>query len=83
VVAAYRSSKRFFSLLEAWKAEDLKKALKVFNLGLDMPIFVFFHLLCSPQQRRSGAVITGDWEQAWGETELLEDSDPSRRLAGI
>jgi len=71
VVAAYRRSKRFFSLLEGWKEEELKKVLKLFNLGLDMPIFVFFHLLCPPQQRRSGAVMTGDWEQVWGETEIL------------
>lgn len=75
VVAAYRRSKRFFYMLEAWKGEDLKKLLKLFSLGLDMPIFVFFHLLCPPQERRSGAVLTGDWEQVWGETEILEDPD--------
>ncbi len=79
VVAAYRRSKRFFSLLESWKEENLKKLIKLFSLGLDMPIFVFFHLLCPPQQRRSGAVMTGDWEQVWGERELLEDPD---RLTG-
>ncbi len=75
VVAVYRRSKRFFSLLKGWEEEDLKKLLKLFSLGLDMPIFVFFHLLCPPQQRRSGAVMTGDWEQVWGETELLEETD--------
>jgi hypothetical protein len=75
VVAAYRRSKRFFSLLEGWKEENFKKLIKLFSLGLDMPIFVFFHLLCPPKQRSSGAVMTGDWEQAWGETELLEDPD--------
>ncbi|MCH7804325.1 MAG: hypothetical protein IH937_09605 [Acidobacteria bacterium] len=75
VVAAYRRSKRFFSLLEGSEEEDLKKLLKLFNLGLDMPIFVFFHLLCPPQQRRSGAVMTGDWEQVWGDVELLEETD--------
>ncbi|MCH6569899.1 MAG: hypothetical protein IH794_07315 [Acidobacteria bacterium] len=75
VVAAYRRSKRFLYMLEAWKGEDLKKLLKLFSLGLDMPIFVFFHLLCPPQERRSGAVLTGDWEQAWGEVDVLEDPD--------
>ena len=76
VVAAYWRSKRFFSLLEVWKEEDLKKLIKFFSLGLDMPIFVFFHLLCPPQQRRSGAVMTGDWEQVWGEAKLLlEETD--------
>ena len=75
VVAAYRRSKRFVSLLESWKEENFKKLIKFFSLGLDMPIFVFFHLLCPPKQRISGAVMTGDWEQAWGETELLEDAD--------
>ncbi len=71
VVAAYRKSKTFFSLLEIWKEEELKKSLKLFSLGLDMPIFVFFHLLCPPKQRSSGAIMTGDWEQVWGETEIL------------
>ena len=75
VVASYRKSKTFFSLLERWKEEELKKSLNLFSLGLDMPIFVFFHLLCPPKQRRSGAVLTGDWEQVWGETEILEDPD--------
>ena len=76
MVAAYWRSKRFFSLLEVWKEEDLKKLIKFFSLGLDMPIFVFFHLLCPPQQRRSGAVMTGDWEQVWGEAKLLlEETD--------
>jgi len=76
VVSAYRRTKRFFSLLETWKEEDFKKLTKLFSLGLDMPIFVFFHLLCPSQQRRSGAVMTGDLEQVWGEAELLTaDSD--------
>lgn len=73
VVAAYRRSKRFFSLLEFWKEEELKKVLKFFSLGLDIPIFVFFHLLCPPKHRTSGAIMTGDWEQVWGERELLEE----------
>ena len=76
VVAAYRRAKLFFSLLEAWKEEELKKSLKLFRLGLDMPVFVFFHLLCPPEQRSSGAIMTGDWEQVWGEAEILTaDSD--------
>jgi hypothetical protein len=71
VVAAYRKSKLFFSLLEGWKKEELKNTLKLFSLGLDMPIFVFFHLLCPPERRSSGAIMTGDWEQVWGEADLL------------
>ena len=71
VVAAYRRAKRFFSLLEDWNDKKLKKTLKLFSLGLDIPIFVFFHLLCSLEHRSSGALMTGDWEQAWGERELL------------
>ncbi|MCZ6877914.1 MAG: hypothetical protein O7G29_07215 [Acidobacteria bacterium] len=71
VVAAYRRAKRFFSLLESWNDKKLKKTLKLFSLGLDIPIFVFFHLLCSLEHRSSGALMTGDWEQAWGERELL------------
>ena len=75
VVAAYRRVKRFFSLLEGWENKELKKTLKVFSLGLDIPIFVFFHLLCPLQHRTSGALMTGDWEQAWGERELLGEGD--------
>ncbi len=83
VVAAYRRSKRFFSLLESWKEEELKESLKLFSLGLDMPIFVFFHLLCPPKQRSSGAIMTGDWEQAWGETELFEETDNRQQTTDL
>ena len=76
VVAAYRRAKRFLTLLEHWKAGEYQKIMKAFTLGLDLPIFVFFHLLCPPEHRLSGALMTGDWEQAWGETELLEVADP-------
>jgi len=48
-----------------------------------MPIFVFFHLLCPPKQRRSGAVLTGDWEQVWGETELFEETDNRQQTTDL
>ncbi len=82
VVAAYRRAKRFFSLLEGWNDKELKKTLKVFSLGLDIPIFVFFHLLCPLEHRSSGALMTGDWEQAWGEQEMLgeEAGDRSQEI---
>jgi hypothetical protein len=71
VVSAYRRSKRFLSLLESWRSGEQSRILKAFSMGLDIPLFVFFHLLCPAGLRRSAGTMTGDWEQAWGEADLL------------
>ena len=70
VVGAYRRSKRFLELLEDWSKGEAK-VLQAFRLGMDIPVFVFFHLLCPAASRRSAALMTGEWEQSWGEAELL------------
>ena len=49
--------------------------MKAFSVGLDLPIFVFFHLLCPVELRDSGVLMTGDVEQVWGNEELLEEAD--------
>ena len=74
VVAVYRRAKRFFRILEHWKAAEHGEITKAFSGGLDLPIFVFFHLLCPTELRDSGVLMTGDIEQVWGNEELLESA---------
>ena len=75
VVAVYRRAKRFFRILEHWKAAEHGEITEAFSVGLDLPIFVFFHLLCPTQFRDSGVLMTGDTERVWGNKELLESAD--------
>ncbi|MFB3904265.1 MAG: hypothetical protein ACE15E_12515 [Acidobacteriota bacterium] len=75
VVQRYRAVKRFLALLEHWKREENTYVLKSFDLGIDLPIFVFFHLLCPPELRSSAAVLSGDLEQTWGDAHLFEEGD--------
>lgn len=70
VVSAYLRSRRFLRLLENWREGD-KDLLKNLKGGLDLPIFIFFHLLCPARLRTSGTLMSGDFEQAWGDPELL------------
>ncbi|MGH9340762.1 MAG: hypothetical protein ACRD1R_14500 [Acidobacteriota bacterium] len=71
VVTAYRKAKRFLELMGRWSVDDPEEVFKSFNLGMDMPIFVFFHLLCPSKLRRSGALMRGEMEDAWGDQGLL------------
>ena len=73
VVAAYRRAQRFLRILEHWKAGEHDPIIKAFSVGLDLPVFVFFHLLCPAQLRDSGVLMTGDVERVWGNEGLLED----------
>ncbi len=71
VVAAYRRAKRFLSLLEHWRKGEYAQLFQAFQLGMDVPVYVFFHLLCTPELRRSAVLVTGDLEEVWGDEELL------------
>ena len=77
VIAAYRKAKRFLALLEHWKSNEQTGIFKVFDLGMDIPIFVFFHLLCRSSLRRSAALMSGGLERVWGETSLLSEDSPT------
>lgn len=72
MVAAYRRVKRFFDILEYWKVGEHVRIMRAFSLGLDLPVFVFFHLLCPKELRDSGVLMTGDLERVWGNEELLK-----------
>lgn len=75
VVAAYRKVQRFFRILEHWKAGEHGRIMEAFSVGLDLPIFVFFHLLCPVELRDSGVLMTGEVEQVWGNQKLLEEAE--------
>ena len=71
VVTAYRKAKRFLALLEQWSHGQQGEVFQVFPFGMDVPIYVFFHLLCPSRLRRSAVMLTGELEEVWGEAGLL------------
>ncbi len=73
VVQTYRAVKRFLALLEHWKRDENGYVLRSFDLGIDLPIFVFFHLLCPPELKSSAAILSGEVEQTWGDLRLFEE----------
>jgi len=73
VVQTYRAAKRFLALLEHWKRDENGYVLRSFDLGIDVPIFVFFHLLCPPELKSSAAVLSGDIEQTWGDLRVFDE----------
>jgi hypothetical protein len=72
VVQAYRAVRSFLALLEHWKRDESAYVLRSFDLGMDVPIFIFFHLLCPAELKSSAAVLSGDVEQTWGDLRLFE-----------
>jgi len=73
VVQAYRAVKAFLALLQHWKRDEGEFVLRSFDLGIDLPIFVFFHLLCPPELKSSAALLGGDLEETWGDVRLFEE----------
>ncbi|HXK60209.1 MAG TPA: hypothetical protein PLP42_09990 [Acidobacteriota bacterium] len=72
VVNQYRTVRNFLDLLEHWKRNENEFVLRYFDLRMDLPVFVFFHLLCPPELRSSAALLSGDIEQSWGDVKLFE-----------
>lgn len=72
VVTAYRKAKRFLNLMEQWKQGEYQELFKAFNLGMDVPVFIVFHLLCPAKFRVSAGLLTGDLEQTWGDPSVLD-----------
>ncbi|MBI4445745.1 MAG: hypothetical protein HY645_07520 [Acidobacteria bacterium] len=81
VVAAYRKAKAFLKLLELWSKGKKKEIFEAFTLGMDVPIFVFFHLLCPVAQRSSAALLTGEIEEAWGDITLFSRGEPGTEIS--
>jgi len=74
VIQTYRATRRFLALLEHWKRDENGYVLRSFDLGIDLPIFAFFHLLCPPELKSSAAILAGDIEQTWGDLRLFEET---------
>jgi hypothetical protein len=72
VVTSYRKVRRFLELVGRWRKGDASGALDAVEVGMDVPIFVWFHLLCPQGERSSVVVLTGDLARVWGEDQLLD-----------
>lgn len=71
-VQAFRRADRFLRQMRSWR--EAAEWLEEFDAPLEIPVFLFFHLLCPPNLRRSAVTMTGDLNRVWGDETLLEDS---------
>lgn len=72
-VAGYRKAKRFLRLLAWWREGNSEAILEGFELGMEVPIFVYFHLLSPSTVRRSAVLVRGSFERVWGDPRILEN----------
>ncbi|MEJ2077131.1 MAG: hypothetical protein P8020_16375, partial [Acidobacteriota bacterium] len=71
VIAEYRRVRSFLQLFAAWAADEQAQPIELARKGLNVPIFLFAHLLCPTENRRSVVVMTGGIEAVWGDTGLV------------
>jgi hypothetical protein len=55
---------------ETLEVGDLEQMKKLIGRPANVPVFLYFHLLCPRQQRRSVVVLTGGMEAMWGDKDL-------------
>ncbi len=72
VSSAYRSAKSFLRVAAAWKAGNRAQLLELVGNRFNVPAFLYLHLLCPPEHRKSAVVLTGDLEAVWGREELAD-----------
>jgi len=70
VSSAYRSAKTFLRVTAAWEAGNKAQLLELVGNRFNVPAFLYVHLLCPPQHRKSAVVLTGDLEAVWGSKDL-------------
>ena len=73
VVETYLRVQRFLKLMELWETGNQRGLEQTLDLGWELPIFYFFHLLCPPAERKSVLILRGDLEQVWGDLDLIEN----------
>ena len=71
VLGEYRRRRRFLRLFSAWAGDEEGDPTELVRQGLNTPIFLFVHLLCPPEHRRSAVVLTGGLEVVWGDPGLV------------
>jgi hypothetical protein len=73
VVASYQKVKKLLRLIELWERGEEKKLMDSMNLGWELPLFFWFHLLCPEELRKSAVILTGDLHRVWGDTEMIAE----------
>jgi hypothetical protein len=71
VVTAYRKAVSFLRLMELWQ-KGQEGAMRSIRLGMEVPVFLYFHILCDKSDRKSVVVLKGEWEKVWGESSLID-----------
>ena len=78
VVTSYLRAKKFLRWMEAWKRGDEERLMKSLDLGWEIPVFFWFHLLCPEDAVRSAVVLNGDLNRVWGDTSLAAHPTENR-----
>ena len=73
VVGTYLRVKKFLQLVEVWERGEEKRLIDSLDLGWELPIFFWFHLLCPTGLRKSVVILRGDLERVWGEPAVIDD----------
>jgi len=73
VVSTYLRVKRLLHLAELWEQGDQDQLIDALDLGWEVPIFFWFHLLCPAEFRRSAVILRGGLNRVWGAPEVLTD----------
>lgn len=70
-VTSYRKARSFLRRFERWSLGEIR--WEDFQEALEIPVFIFFHLLCPKEHRRSAFLLVGDLELSFGDEELLQE----------
>ena len=73
VIAEYRRCRGFLDLFSGWAERGACEPTELAQKGLNLPIFLFVHLLCPASLRRSVVVLSGGIEALWGDRDLWEE----------
>jgi hypothetical protein len=73
VVATYLRVKKFLDLMKQWEQGNQGQLRESLDLGWELPIFYWFHLLCPSNQRESVLILTGDLDRVWGEPGVIDN----------
>jgi len=71
IVADYLKAKTFLKILEKWEANDPDNEAHLLFQKLDYPAFIFCHLACPKEHRRSRLILQGEWEDSLGQPVVI------------
>lgn len=73
VVTQYRKARTFLDLFHNWAEGEWRSDPEVIEgLNLEVPVFLFFHLMSPAEDRKSAILLSGAVDHLWGDRALVE-----------